>query len=174
MIGTRMSVVRFPGTPPMECLSTTRSSWKSRTSPVWTIASARATTSPSGSRCTLHAVTKAANSALEYRPATISWIIFLYSGGVNGLPYTFFLMSSTEEGGGAGLMSTSTPSGAPNWRNPYSLNPTSFFLRNGSSVILSTARIFSLSHASSTRSNGWSPNAGPVVCSLCRKAMTSR
>ncbi len=58
-MATTSGVVRFPGSPPTQCLSTTRSRPQSSVSPVATISRVRAITSPSSRPRAAHAVRKA-------------------------------------------------------------------------------------------------------------------
>ena len=55
---TTIGVVRFPGSPPTECLSTTTSDFQDSLSPASTIAWVRASISSSSSGRVAHAVTK--------------------------------------------------------------------------------------------------------------------
>src|SRR5262249_10356988 len=85
-IATTIGVVRLPGSPPAQCLSTITPAGQVNRSPTSTIAWVSARTSLALNGRAAQAVRNDARWMSEYLPSTTSWIIDLSDGSVRSWP----------------------------------------------------------------------------------------
>ncbi len=110
IMGTTRSEILFPGTPPIECLSTIGCEVKFSFSPVATIALVRCSTSSISSPCIYEPVIYALISPGERMSSTISITIAFVSSALSFPPSIFFRIYSMEAGLSANLTSNGSPS----------------------------------------------------------------
>ena len=139
-IGTTSIVVRFPGSPPTQCLSRIGRSGQVMRSPASSIARVRWVVSSRSSRPPAHPVMKAARCTAEYRPAAISPTIARMALSSKGAPAILARTWSRESSGVGCDNSAWAPSRIPSCRHATSDRPASPSRTKPSVVTFNVAR----------------------------------
>jgi len=97
-IATTIGVVRFPASPPTQCLSSTRLASQRSRSPTSTMASVSCVISAADMGRAAHAVRNADSSTWVRAPSTTSRMMVRNSPRPSDSPYTFERMSRADSG----------------------------------------------------------------------------